>query len=88
MASIQHHARPVTTPHYIELARTVISETDSRSYRLIWEANKKRFTSAGKPRSPTNRKPRTHNPDQQQASLTPGDAFLFSGRIKKCHRRS
>lgn len=32
----------------IELARAILTETDSRSYQRIWAANKKRFTSASK----------------------------------------
>ena len=35
----------------LDLARTVLRETDSRSYRLIWAITKDRFTSAGKPAS-------------------------------------
>jgi hypothetical protein len=33
----------------IPLARAVLTEADSRSYRLIWAQNRKRFTTTGKP---------------------------------------
>jgi hypothetical protein len=49
----------------IELARTVLTESDSRSYQHIWHKNKGRFLQVRKPtdapRSPTNRKRRAAN---------------------------
>lgn len=36
----------------IDLARDVLTQTNRRSYRLIWVESKDRFTSAGKPRAP------------------------------------
>jgi hypothetical protein len=35
----------------IEIARTVLTETKSRSFRLIWQENRSRFPSSGKPRT-------------------------------------
>ncbi|MBR0879669.1 hypothetical protein ACVMGC_001074 [Bradyrhizobium barranii subsp. barranii] len=32
-----------------DLARVILAETESRSYRQIWEQHRKRFTSTGKP---------------------------------------
>jgi hypothetical protein len=63
-----HHARAalVNLASNIELARTILTETDSRSYERIWSINRSRFTSARKTRDGTDaqgryRKPRTRN---------------------------
>lgn len=52
----------------IELARTILAESESRSYQLIWRTNKDRFYSDIKPPSPGNRKRRV---------VVPGRAKLF-----------
>jgi hypothetical protein len=57
----------------IELARTVLTETDKRSYQHIWAENKARFTHLSKPHSDqpqTNRKRRVRNPGRAQLFRT------------------
>jgi hypothetical protein len=48
----------------INLARTVLIESKSHSYDLIWRENKHRFR--GLPKNASNRKPRTSHPGRKQ----------------------
>lgn len=47
-----------------DLTRTILTNTNSRSYDLIWRENKHRFR--GLPKNPSNRKPRTAHPGRKE----------------------
>ena len=53
----------------MELARTILTETDSRSYELIWARNKKRYPVLRSDRKTTKRDPRKGTMGKKRAEI-------------------
>jgi hypothetical protein len=55
-----HHDRSalINLASDIELARSILTETENKSYKLIWQQHKKRFVQMDKTPRITSRKPR------------------------------